>query len=231
MGKASAGFKLVHGDCFAEAEKFAPVQLVVTDPPYNLTQGGRNGSKINREKHINLNTVAHSFQTDFDPLLLLTLLLKICNPFNVYIWTDRHILNQYIQFAEAHGFSWCIFVWAKPNPIPVYRGTFCLDKEFCFHARASKAFADWSLELDAYRTVLTVPIGGNASKRHPTQKPAIILRRFIRVSSRLDDVILDPFMGGGSTAVACALEGRSNFVGIEKNLEYFAVAQRYLRMI
>lgn len=60
---------------------------------------------------------------------------------------------------------------------------------------------------------------------HTCEKPVDILSRIIRVSSRAGDVVLDSFMGSGSTGVACVQEGR-NFIGIEQERRYFEIAQQ-----
>jgi site-specific DNA-methyltransferase (adenine-specific)/modification methylase len=63
--------------------------------------------------------------------------------------------------------------------------------------------------------------------RHPTQKPLAVLRRLIGLASRPGDVVLDPFMGVGSTGVAAVESGR-RFVGIEIDETYLAAADRRL---
>ena len=60
---------------------------------------------------------------------------------------------------------------------------------------------------------------------HTCEKSVDILSRIIRVSSRADDIVLDPFMGSGSTGVACVQEGR-RFIGIEREDKYFETAKR-----
>ena len=60
---------------------------------------------------------------------------------------------------------------------------------------------------------------------HPCQKPTSVLERMINTSSNAGAVVLDPFMGSGSTGVACINTGR-NFIGIEKNDHYFEVAKK-----
>ena len=59
---------------------------------------------------------------------------------------------------------------------------------------------------------------------HPTRKPVAALTYFIRTYTRPGGVVLDPFMGGGSAGVACALEGR-RFIGLEKDPSYFDAAK------
>ena len=63
---------------------------------------------------------------------------------------------------------------------------------------------------------------------HPTQKPVPLLAWLIRTYTNKDDIVLDPFMGSGSTGVACVQEGR-RFIGIEREAAYAAIAEERLR--
>lgn len=60
---------------------------------------------------------------------------------------------------------------------------------------------------------------------HPTQKPLILMKWIMENYTSAGDTILDPFMGSGTTGVACVQTGR-HFIGIEKNAEYFALATK-----
>lgn len=67
--------------------------------------------------------------------------------------------------------------------------------------------------------------GGNVKRVHPTQKPLTLMKRLILDYTTPGDTILDPFMGSGTTGVACVQTGR-NFIGIELDKGYFSIAQR-----
>jgi DNA modification methylase len=60
---------------------------------------------------------------------------------------------------------------------------------------------------------------------HPTQKPVQLAEHFIKLHTRPGDLVLDPFMGSGTTGVACVRMGR-RFIGVEIDPGYFAIAQR-----
>ena len=60
---------------------------------------------------------------------------------------------------------------------------------------------------------------------HPTEKPVSVISRLIQAN--VGDLILDPFLGSGTTAVACKELGRK-FIGIEINPKYCEIAQRRL---
>ncbi len=73
------------------------------------------------------------------------------------------------------------------------------------------------------RSVITFPSDKQKSSLHPTQKPVDLFRYLIRTYSNEGDLILDNCIGSGTTAVACMAEKR-NFLGFEKEFEYFEVA-------
>lgn len=65
---------------------------------------------------------------------------------------------------------------------------------------------------------------GESKRFHPTQKPLKLIERLVQASSNKGDVILDPFMGSGTTGVACKHLDR-NFIGIELDPNYFKLAK------
>lgn len=73
----------------------------------------------------------------------------------------------------------------------------------------------------------SVVSGGKEYVGHPTQKPVEMLKYLLTASSREGEIILDPFMGSGSTAVACQQLGRQ-FIGFEKKEEYVKIAESRL---
>ena len=65
----------------------------------------------------------------------------------------------------------------------------------------------------------------NNGKQHPTQKPNDLMERIVKTSSRKGDIVLDPFMGSGTTAIACINTNR-NYIGFELDKQYFDTAQQ-----
>jgi site-specific DNA-methyltransferase (adenine-specific) len=80
-----------------------------------------------------------------------------------------------------------------------------------------------------YTDVWTIPITPTSERSgHPTQKPEKIIKRIINTSTKTDALVFDPFLGSGTTAVACINTVR-NFIGIEKDKDYFEIAQRRIK--
>ena len=61
-------------------------------------------------------------------------------------------------------------------------------------------------------------------REHPNQKPVALMKWILENYTKPDDLILDPFMGSGTTCVACKLTGR-RYIGIEKDEHYFKIAR------
>jgi site-specific DNA-methyltransferase (adenine-specific) len=78
-----------------------------------------------------------------------------------------------------------------------------------------------------YTDVWTFPTVGYYSGKHPCEKPVELMQHIVSLSSRPDDVVLDCFIGSGTTGVACRNTGR-NFIGIEKDPTYFDTATKRL---
>ena len=78
------------------------------------------------------------------------------------------------------------------------------------------------------RSVLYFVTAESEGKHHPTQKPVDLYRWLIRTYSNEGDVVLDPCMGGGTTVIAATMENR-NYIGIEKEKEYFEVCQQRMK--
>lgn len=87
------------------------------------------------------------------------------------------------------------------------------------------------IENRGTKNILRIPnIVGN--KKHPTEKPQSLIGILITNSSNIDDVVLDPFCGSGSTGLACIETGRK-FIGCEIDKQYYDIAveriERYVR--
>lgn len=93
-----------------------------------------------------------------------------------------------------------------------------LDEDFYFNTEQNNK--DW------FR--FTSSIHRKNEHDHPTQKPKELIAQFIRASSKTGDIIFDPFMGSGTTAVA-AQSLKRNFIGIEISPEYCKIAEQRLR--
>lgn len=220
--------KLYQGDCLEVMRKLdlSNVSLVITDPPYNkISTNG--GGIYNRKKSITHHLKIKEKELDkFEVNLFAEILYQRLSIFHAYIFTGRYDIVKWLNFAENKDLSYDLLVMVKKNPIPAYNNVYMSDREFIVFLREKgKCFFNKKLpDYNIYRGAKQIIIGFKKEKNsHPTQKPIQIIRDFIRVSSQEGDLILDPFLGSGTTAIACE-ELNRRWVGIEIDKEYCDIA-------
>ena len=222
--------KIICGDCL-EVMKEIPagsIDLIEADPPYNFDSRA-GGGFIAKTKKQYLKNIKESFGHDFQPENYLEASIKPMKIYNAYWWCSKNLVHRYINWAIEHRFTFNILTWHKMNPVPLWQHNYLPDTEYCIFIREKGAYFNSSLKnWEKYRKFYITNIGGNnKAKYHPPQKPKFIIKNQIEVSSRAKDIILDPFLGSGTTADACRDCGR-RFVGIEMNPDYCKIAEEKL---
>ena len=201
----------------------ACVDLVVTDPPYEyVSKNPRGGGFMSKENKRHFEKIDSNFGMSFDPSVLLPEFVRICKKFNCYIFTNKNLLRFYLEFAERNKYPFDILLWRKSNPVPTFRGHYLLDKEYVIFIRQKGAIFNSTLGYKTYFTIYDGIVTRNDSE-HPTQKPLSFVNKMIEVSSRRGDIIFDPFLGSGTTALAAENLGRQ-WIGFELNPEYCKIA-------
>ncbi len=226
----------------------ASVDLVFADPPYNLQLA----SDLKRPDDSHVDAVTDdwdkfaSFKAydDFTRRWL-TACRRVMKPAaTIWVIGSYHNIFRVGTIMQDLGF-WILndVIWRKSNPMPNFRGRRFTNahetmiwasrdanaKGYTFNYEVLKAGnediqvrSDWTLPLCTGEERLK---GRNGKKLHPTQKPEALLARVILSSSRLDDLVLDPFCGTGTTgAVAKRLSRR--FVGCEQDPGYAKAAEK-----
>ena len=215
--------ELYNADCLEKMKDIPDnsVDLVVTDPPYKFeNQGGGFYAKNNSTQRTYLNDLKDINCCEFEPIEFLDLLKGKLKKFYGYFFCNKSLLVSYIQYAIEHNYIYDVLVLAKTNPIPSYNNHHLSDLEYIVMIREKGSYFSKHKNFDDFRKFF---ITSCSKGIHPAQKPVELLERFIRVSSKENDLILDPFMGSGSTGVAC-LNTNRNFIGIELDKNYFEIA-------
>lgn len=213
---------LMKGDCL-ELMKTIPdgsVDLCVSDIPYKLTGGGKgDGAKSKRPKGI-LSDNAQLMQVPNFEDWLPELYRVMKDGSHIYLMCNFKNLNDLMNKSLAVGFKHInLLVWEKNN---------CTPSQFYMKN------CEYTLLLRKGKSKYINDIGGSktvhkfnniiGSKSHPTEKPVDLMKFYIENSSNESDVVLDCFMGSGSTGVAAKNLNRS-FIGIELDDKYFEIAR------
>lgn len=147
---------------------------------------------------------------------------------NVYCFCSETQVPYYCLWAERNGYMFTILVWEKPLSI-ISKNRYSQNAEFIVRVYEAGTGLN-SLDASEYynRVKHCKPVSG-VQKHHPTEKPLGIMRELILLSSNQGDLVLDPFLGSGTTAVAAIREKR-DFIGFELNGKYCKVAQSRIDM-
>jgi site-specific DNA-methyltransferase (adenine-specific)/modification methylase len=212
----------------------ASVDLVCTDPPYNLAGYSTGNIDPGWRKPFN-NDVADWDAETFDPAAWLPEIRRVLKPTgNLFAFTSYNMLGRWHDAYDPAFDTFQIVVWHKTNPPPKLRRAGFLNSCELIVAAWDRGHA-WNFTRQReMHNFIEAPIcmGGERVKdpRHPTQKPVAVLRRLVAWGSRPGDLVLDPFMGVGSTGAAALAAGR-RFVGMEIDPAYADAAARRLGAI
>lgn len=217
------------GDCLELIKKVPDksVDLIVTDPPYLIknTKAGGNSELARSIQKMNDNIEQDNIVSGFDTAIF-DECLRVMKKFNAYFWCNKEQIPMYLDyFVNKNGCSFDILCWQKDNATPLFSNKYLSDKEYCLYFRRGGYCNPQS--YDDAKTVWHRPINIDDKKEfeHPTIKPLAIIETLVRNSSIKGQTVLDPFMGSGTTGVAC-VDLQREFIGYEINPKYYEIAKR-----
>ena len=245
---------IIKGNCVDIMENMLPkksVDLIFADPPYNLQLENNlyrpnetkvNGTSDKWDKFLSMN--------DYD--MFTYKWLKACRRVlkdNGTIWVIGTYHNIFRVGKIIQDLNYWILndiLWIKTNPMPNFRGVRFTnahetliwikkskDAKYKFNYQTMKIHnediqmrSDWYIPTCTGKERLKI----NGKKVHSTQKPEALLRRIILSTSNIDDIILDPFFGTGTTGAA-AKKLKRKWIGIEKEDLYIQEAKKRIDSI
>lgn len=204
------------------------IDLIVTDPPYKTTKRGiskstTTGGLVRSELGKQGKIFKHNDIKMSDYMPELFRILKEGSHF--YIMTNHKNLYEMLTVGQGVGFHFTkSLIWNKGNKImgQAYMSQF----EYILFFRKGKFKR---INHCGTADILDVPNkktkGEDGKNLHDTEKPVELMRILIENSSEEGDIVLDPFMGIGSTVLACLELGRVG-VGVEIDEEYYKIAKQ-----
>lgn len=214
--------KIYNDDCMKVLQSLPDncVDFILTDPPYLFdTVGGGRNSLAQRAKAMknSIDFISH----DFDYNECFEQFLRICKIPNMIIFCSNKQIGRTMTFFEDKGLAATLLIWQKSNPIPVCNNKHISECEFAVYVRGKGAYFNNDTPMEWKKKIYVSPICPDG-KLHPTQKPLDLIRRYILLHTKPNDIVFDAFMGSGTTAVACVKENR-HFVGCEIDPKYYKV--------
>jgi modification methylase len=246
--QAAGSERILLGDCVAAmaALPAASVDLVFADPPYNLQlKGDLKRPDDSRVEAVDDDWDKFASFAEYDAFTRawLAACRRVMKPAaTLWVIGSYHNIFRVGAILQDLGF-WILndVVWRKSNPMPNFRGRRFTNahetliwaardqaSRYTFNYEALKAGnediqarSDWTIPLCTGEERLK---GADGAKLHPTQKPESLVARAILAASRPGDLVLDPFLGSGTTGAVAKRLGRA-FIGIERDAGYAQAAQ------
>jgi len=208
------------GDSKAIVPSLAPVCCVVTDPPYRLTSGGKTPGGMRGGWMTDYDNSGTLVDCDISWTEIMQLLYPIMREdTDAYVMTnDKNIIDAW-NAAIMAGFRFHnLLVWDKVTAVANrWYMKNCEFVLYLYKGAARRINDAGSKQLIRMQQV--------DESKHPTEKPVGLMMHYIENSTKPGQIVLDPFMGSGTTGVAALRSGRK-FIGIESNKEWFDVACR-----
>ena len=219
--------KLLQGNCLELIKKLPDntISCIITDPPYDMSHstGGCTNSKLkNRWRgNIKAGNNVMDFATSIKFSDWLPEVYRVLQESgHCYIFCNDKNMKELLNECDKVGFKESnILVWIKNNACPNrYYMKNCEFVLFLYKGAAKP------INNMGDKAAVQVDNISGKNKLHPTQKPIGLLERFVLNSTNKNDIVLDLFMGSGSTGVA-AVNTNRNFIGMELDEKYFQIAQ------
>lgn len=218
----------IFNDDFLNGIKDIPEQsidLILTDIPYNISKKDNLKTLKNRTGRNGIDF--GEWDKEFNELDLIHLIPLLKKGGSFLIWTS---FEQYYILKEDVLKDDLIFkdkiIWEKTNPMPRNRDRrYISNIELCswFIKKGKWTFNRQNEKYEG--SVLRYPSesGGGYKRYHPTQKNLKMIKYLLNIHSNKGDTILDPFLGGGTTAVA-SRDLERNFIGFEIDKNYYDIS-------
>ena len=224
---------IYHKSCLEGLQQLpdACVDLIFTDPPYYQFRA-QNLLGLKKHKDVVTEFDFDGFTSEEEYLQFLESVLvecfRVCKPgASGYLWCGDDFVSYLNRMVERVGFQFRkVIHWHKTNPFPAIhtRKMYANSMELMIHFAKGKPNTWNHKPVNEMHNFIQSPLCmGKERSKHKTQKPLKVCLPFIEISSNEGDLVLDPFMGSGSTAVASKMLKR-NFIGYELNEEFVKIA-------
>lgn len=219
--------QLHNGDCLKAMDKLIEdgikVDAIITDPPYNIA------------KDNNFHTMGRAgidfgeWDKGFDLFSWIDKGVKLLDKNgSMFIFNAWKNIGEIAKYAEERGMeAKDCFRWEKLNPMPRNRDRrYIVDFEMGVWLVKKNSKWVFNRQDDKFQRPKFVSglVAGKEKTEHTTQKPISLMEHLVKIHTNENQIILDPFMGSGTTGVACRNLNR-NFIGIELDEKYFKIAK------
>lgn len=226
-------YKLFNEDNLSFMQRIpnASVDLILTDPPYNLAPFSRGNIHLANGKTIH-NDIAPWDNIPIFPHDYVGPFTRILKPTgNIFIFTSYSLLGQWYDAFNPVFSTFQIFVWHKTTPTEsVYKNSFLNSCELViclWNKNHTWNFSSQSQMHNFFECPSCKYPEKIMEPKHPAQKPLALVEHLLLTASNPNDIVFDPFMGVGTTGEA-ALKNHRRFIGSDTNNAYVKASLKRL---
>lgn len=234
-------YLILYGDCLVEMKSMndGSVDLILTDPPYNLGLFMKNrNAGIMRLRENYFGTAGwddlefcqweEMMGKFFDECARV---LRKGGAMIVFMAVIK--VETIVRLAQEHGFYYkTTGTWHKLNPMPRNMNLHFINSTECWvyliHGAHTGTFNNDGRAMHDFVETSVTPKSERVFGKHPTQKPIALMEHFVKTLTNPGDLVVDPFMGSGSVGVAALKNGR-RFVGIDTNKDYVEISRKRIK--
>jgi DNA modification methylase len=198
------------------------IDLIYTDIPYEFRSGKGGGfmqqriGRIREKEMVGLdNGIDFKIYDEF---------VRVLKDINLFIWLNKYQIQETLNyFLDKYDLTFEILTWNKINPIPMTSNVWLSDIEYCLYFRSRGVKLNDGYELKSKWHTSPINKSDKDEFEHPTIKPLELVKRHILHTTQPKDIVLDPFMGSGTTAVA-SKENDRQYLGMEIDAKWHKIA-------
>lgn len=239
--------KIYNLDCY-KAIKDIPdksIDCIYTDIPYefNCGEANKNSSPLTYRTKILRNIDLKEMRKGID-YSIFDDFIRVMKKINCFIWCSKlqifdimkfflEKLKQDEKYKDKYqniDINYEILTWNKENPTPLTNNTWLPDIEYCLYFRESGVKLNDGYENKSKWYISPINKKDKDKFAHPTIKPLELVKRHLLHTTQPNDIVLDCFLGSGTTTVACKEIGR-HYIGFEIDKKWFDIAQNRLNKI
>lgn len=198
------------------------VDCIYVDIPYLFQQGGCSDTPLGKRAYTLLNKTLETIRNGID-YKILNEFIRVSKKLNLYIWCSKEQIPDIMNYFVGKGYFFDILVWTKTNPTPLCNNTWLPDVEYCLYFRETGVLLNDGYEHKSKWFTSAINKSDKDLFSHPTIKPLELVKRHLLHTTQPNDIVLDCFIGSGTTAVACKETGRQ-FIGFEIEPKWVKVA-------
>ena len=206
------------------------VDLILTDPPYTISKKTGFASVVNGVKRFAVSMDFGAWdhvQIDLSDMAQV-FYRALRQSGTAIVWYDLWKIGELKEAMEMAGFKMLRqIIWQKTNPVPLnMKSTYLSNSREMAVAGVKGGKPTFNSEYDSGVYELPIP-RHNGHRQHPTQKPEPIFSELVRKHSNPGDLVVDPFLGSGTTAMAAIKSDRS-FAGCDIDDRYVEISRARL---